>query len=74
MPVCSFAAAPPGTLHCPFRPPSIPLSRAPAPLLQDLTAYKKFRNKEVSSAARSLIGLFRWARAGAAAVRPRTEH
>lgn len=28
-------------------------------LLQDLTAYKKFRNKEVSSAARSLIGLFR---------------
>jgi protein SDA1 len=28
-------------------------------LLQDLTEYKKFRNKEVSSAARGLIGLFR---------------
>jgi hypothetical protein len=26
---------------------------------QDLTAYKKFRNKEVASAARGLIGLFR---------------
>ncbi|KAL4857462.1 hypothetical protein ACK3TF_002330 [Chlorella vulgaris] len=28
-------------------------------LLQDLTAYKKFREKQVSSAARGLIGLFR---------------
>ena len=31
------------------------------PCSQDLTAYKKFRNKEVSSSARSLIGLFRCA-------------
>ena len=40
-----------------------PSCMPPAPLCasQDLTAYKKFRNKEVSSAARSLIGLFRWA-------------
>jgi hypothetical protein len=29
--------------------------------LQDLTAYKKFREKEVSSAARGIIGLFRCA-------------
>ena len=31
------------------------------PCSQDLTAYKKFRNKEVSRSARSLIGLFRCA-------------
>lgn len=29
--------------------------------LQDLVEYKKFRNKEVASAARGLIGLFRCA-------------
>ena len=28
-------------------------------LMQDLALYKKFRNKEVASAARGLIGLFR---------------
>ena len=27
--------------------------------MQDLVSYRKFKNKEVSSAARSLVGLFR---------------
>ena len=39
-------------------------SLCPSPVfpacLQDLTAYKKFREKAVSSAARGLISLFRW--------------
>jgi hypothetical protein len=35
-------------------------ARSPWPTpLQDLAAYKKFRDKEVASAARSVIGLFR---------------
>ena len=36
-----------------------PLVMSPE-LLLDLTAYKKFREKAVSSAARGLISLFRW--------------
>ena len=36
-----------------------PASRKRPPALQDLAAYKKYREKEVSSAARGLIGLFR---------------
>jgi protein SDA1 len=31
----------------------------PPELLQDLAEYKKFRDREVASAARGLIGLFR---------------
>ena len=35
------------------------LSHCPNECLQDLTAYKKFKEKAVASAARSLITLFR---------------
>ena len=35
------------------------MSRKQFSALQDLAAYKKYREKEVSSAARGLIGLFR---------------
>ena len=36
-----------------FSPPAWPVA------LQDLVLYRKFRNKEVASAARGLVGLFR---------------
>ena len=36
-----------------------PASRKRSSAVQDLAAYKKYREKEVSSAARGLIGLFR---------------
>ena len=50
----------PGAQHAVLRPPP-DCSVCLPPSKQDLTAYKKFRNKEVSSSARSLIGLFRCA-------------
>ena len=39
--------------------PTLPLTRPPVTPLQDLAMYRKFRDKDVSSAARGLIGLFR---------------
>lgn len=38
---------------------SAPVSKKRSSAPQDLAAYKKYREKEVSSAARGLIGLFR---------------
>lgn len=68
----SLTAPPPCTLPCRARPEVMTIGlktvrelslRAPLvmneDLLQDLALYRKFRNKEVSSAARGLIGLFR---------------
>ena len=52
------AASTPTVYQCFERPACL---RWPAPSgVQELTAYKKFREKAVSSAARGLISLFRW--------------
>ena len=53
--LCRCSLPPPCACIQPL-PPALP---ARPPCLQDLTAYKKFRNKVVSASARSLISLFR---------------